>query len=63
MDEPKTVGCTCDFSGGTRGMDRCARCDGTGSRLFVCIGDEAHYFPNTEPGYKQAQSWLRKHQR
>ena len=59
MDEPKVTGCTCDFSGGTRGMDRCSRCDGTGSRFLVSAGDEAHYFPNTEKGYREAKRWLR----
>lgn len=45
----KVIGCTCDFSGGTRGMDRCHHCGGTGSRLFHKSGDT---FPNTETGWK-----------
>ena len=52
--EPKAVGCTCDFSGGTRGMDRCHRCDGTGSRFRIIKGGEVFYFPNTRKGYEKA---------
>ncbi len=59
-DEPKTVGCICDFSGGTRGMDRCSRCDGTGSRFLVVVrqewGNQAFYFPNTKEGYERAKA-------
>lgn len=51
---PIAVGCTCDFSGGTRGMDRCHRCDGTGSRLAVSTSKGVVYFPNTETGHASA---------
>lgn len=54
MKEPKVTGCTCDFSGGTRGMDRCHRCDGTGSRFVVAVDGEPFYFPNTRKGYLAA---------
>lgn len=54
MKEPKVTGCTCDFSGGTRGMDRCSRCDGTGSRFLVAVKGEWYYFPNTRKGYEDA---------
>lgn len=53
---PRAVGCTCDFSSGTRGMDRCARCDGTGSRLLFVIKGEARYFPNTRVGYEAGRA-------
>ena len=52
--EPKIVGCTCDFSGGYRGMDRCSRCDGTGSRFLVTTEAGPLYFPNTKEGYEAA---------
>jgi hypothetical protein len=58
--EPRIVGCTCDFSGGTRGMDRCGRCGGTGSRFLVVVkqddGDQTFYFPNTKRGYEAAKA-------
>lgn len=48
---PKATGCShCDFSSGTRGMDRCRRCDGTGSVFRV--GEKS--FPNTREGYEKA---------
>ena len=56
--EPKVVGCTCDFSQGTRGMDRCHRCDGTGSRFLVFINGEGWYYPNTREGYVEAMQKL-----
>lgn len=40
----------CDFSSGTRGMDRCAPCDGAGS-VFI-VGDQK--FPNSQEGYEKA---------
>ncbi len=40
----------CDFGMGTRGMDRCAKCDGTGSVFRVGLSA----FPNTEIGYLKA---------
>jgi hypothetical protein len=49
--DPKPRQCDhCDFGTGTRGMDRCARCDGTGS-VFIVNG---RYFPNTFDGYTNA---------
>lgn len=54
MAEPQVVGCTCDFSGGTRGMDRCGRCAGTGSRFLVVTNGNPFYFPNTRRGYEDA---------
>lgn len=56
--EPKIVGCTCDFSGGTCGMDRCGRCGGTGSRFLCVVDGEAFYYPNTRDGYKKAKAKL-----
>ena len=50
------TGCTCDFSGGTRGMDRCHHCDGTGSLLRV--GES--YWPNTQDGFFEALAFLRQ---
>lgn len=48
MDDLKPLGCDdCDFGGGTRGMDRCAKCDGTGSLFFV----NGRTYPNTKSGY------------
>ncbi len=40
----------CDFHSGQRGMDRCAKCGGTGSQLLAAN----QRFPNTEQGYKAA---------
>lgn len=49
--EIKCIPCGhCDFSSGSRGMDRCGKCDGTGS-VFV-VGDQR--FPNTLNGYQAA---------
>ncbi len=46
----KTVACGhCDFSSGTRGMDRCVKCDGAGSVFIV-----GKRFPNTRDGYEAA---------
>lgn len=45
----------CDFSMGTRGMDRCARCDGTGSVFWVY----GRSYPNTEAGFHRALTALR----
>ena len=53
--EPKAVACThCDFGGGTRGMDRCAKCDGTGSVFRVGWVT----YPNTKQGYIDAVCFL-----
>lgn len=46
----------CDFSAGTRGMDRCVRCDGTGSQLIIRVTGER--FPNTEAGWKRLEARL-----
>lgn len=56
MDDLKPRGCPfCDFSMGTRGMDRCSRCKGTGSVFLVGDKDKrAHYFANTKEGYEAA---------
>jgi hypothetical protein len=40
----------CDFGSGQRGMDRCAKCDGSGSVFLV----KGKLFPNTEDGFKAA---------
>lgn len=51
MSDPKPMTCDrCDFGTGTRGMDRCSRCDGTGSIFFVA----GRYFANTKEGYDAA---------
>lgn len=55
----KATGCTCDFSRGTRGMDRCGRCDGTGSRLVIVVDGQAQYFPNTKAGHDRAEAALK----
>lgn len=60
MKKPKVIDCTCDFSGGTRGMDRCHLCNGTGSRFLVIIDEEAWYFPNTKEGYGKAKEKIEK---
>lgn len=56
-DKPtwKAIDCgLCDFSSGTRGMDRCAKCDGTGSRLLhLPTGDS---YPNTERGWNKMRA-------
>jgi hypothetical protein len=48
--------CTCDFSCGRRGMDRCPRCGGTGSMLRV----DKLYWPNNERGYMAALTKVRE---
>lgn len=58
MTEPKPIGCTCDFSSGTRGMDRCYKCDGTGSRLLASAGNDLRYFPNTREGWVDACKFM-----
>jgi hypothetical protein len=51
MTELKAYQCGhCDFGTGQRGMDRCAKCDGTGS-VFI-VGQRR--FPNTKEGYEAA---------
>jgi hypothetical protein len=45
----------CDFGTGRRGMDRCAKCDGTGSVFAVADGHGGvRFFPNTKEGYDKA---------
>ena len=46
----------CDFSSGTRGMDRCAKCAGTGSGFYA----DARFFPNTKEGYSAAIDYLKE---
>ncbi len=48
--EPKPTACPICFQG-YRGMDRCAKCDGTGS-IFIVGGKS---FPNTKDGYEKAK--------
>lgn len=36
-------------------MDRCSKCDGTGSRFLIIVNGDTKYFPNTERGYKEAK--------
>ena len=51
FDEPQPQVCPhCDFGSGQRGMDRCAKCDGSGS-VFIVKGK---LYPNTENGFKEA---------
>lgn len=51
MSEPKVVMCPfCDFGSGRRGMDRCAKCAGTGSGFYT----GTTFLPNTEAGYSRA---------
>ena len=53
--EPGPRQCShCDFGSGQRGMDRCSKCDGTGSVFFVA----GQKFPNTEAGYLAARAIL-----
>jgi hypothetical protein len=55
MKEPKPSACPyCDLSMGTRGMDRCRFCDGTGSVFWV----KKRCFPNTKEGYDKAKALL-----
>ena len=56
MGDPKARQCRhCDFGSGQRGMDRCAKCDGTGSQFVVVdVYGQRRVFPNTERGYKSA---------
>lgn len=50
-DDLKPVGCdVCDFGSGTRGMDRCSKCKGTGSVFWV----DDNCYPNTREGYIDA---------
>ena len=58
----------CDFASGYRGMDRCAKCDGTGSLLMVRSPGPASLpaalrsittFPNTVAGMAAAQEAAR----
>lgn len=35
-------------------MDRCSRCQGTGSRFLVVVKEQAFYFPNTKGGWDAA---------
>lgn len=51
----KAAGCEhCDFSSGTRGMDRCAKCGGTGSQLVLRATGQR--FPNTEAGFARMET-------
>ncbi len=54
--EPKLTECFhCDFASGRRGMDRCGKCDGTGTLYRVLIpGKAARFFAGTEDGYADA---------
>lgn len=53
--EPGALNCPfCDFSMGYRGMDRCPKCDGTGSVFFV----DGRYFPNTKEGFEKAMKQI-----
>ena len=56
-NEPIPVSCPyCDFSRGTRGMDRCAKCKGTGSVFWV--GNRT--YPNTKEGYEDALKAMKR---
>jgi hypothetical protein len=49
--EPRPIRCRhCDFGTGQRGMDRCPKCDGTGSQLVY----RGRLYPNTKEGYDRA---------
>lgn len=51
VKEPSGYRCGhCDLGRGTRGMDSCSVCDGTGSVFMV----NGRSFPNTEEGYLEA---------
>ena len=51
--DPKPVQCRhCDFGFGMRGMDRCGRCNGTGSGFWV----KGKFYPNTKFGYLEAEA-------
>lgn len=51
LQHPEPYGCPyCDFGLGRRGMDRCAKCDGTGSIFKIGLVP----YPNTEQGYHDA---------
>lgn len=43
----------CDFGSGMRGMDRCSKCDGTGSQLHTPSGK---LYPNTKKGHDAAMA-------
>lgn len=47
----------CDLGMGRRGMDRCPRCDSTGSVFTVNIDGKILTFPNTEEGFKKAEKY------
>lgn len=53
----KPIGCLGACMAGRRGMDRCAKCDGSGSQLIIPDGS---LFPNTKEGYIAALTALRK---
>ena len=40
----------CDFGSGQRGVDRCGKCNGTGSGFYV----KNQFYPNTKNGYEKA---------
>lgn len=48
--EPRPVACFVCV-GGHRGMDRCGKCDGTGSQFVIPDGRR---WPNTEAGWNAA---------
>lgn len=53
----KAVACFGYCFDGRIGMDRCAKCDGTGSQLAVS-GIQHRRFPNTKEGYEKALKLL-----
>lgn len=56
--EPKPSMCSrCDFGSGTRGMDRCSKCAGTGSVFRVIGKDGLRSFPNTREGFDAAVAY------
>lgn len=56
--DPQPVACGfCDFSSGQRGMDRCGKCDGTGSVFRVGL----RIYPNTDQGFEKARAALNPH--
>lgn len=52
----------CDFASGYRGMDRCTKCDGTGSVFRIAIPKDPNNgwktFPNTIQGFVKAKAYL-----
>ena len=55
MTDLNPFGCpACDFGMGRRGMDRCSKCDGTGSGFYI----GRKFFPNTKEGHDAALAKL-----